>query len=150
MDAAVRNGATRSVFFGGITDTMDEAFFRHELEHFGAVDQVKVLPDKRVAFVHFVAINSALKCVASLPAEDTFRKYKINYGRVRGPSVAAMAAEVAARSPWNALNTVAATFRAPPPPTRGAPRAPLSWPPPRLYRIGATACLATRAMGSTG
>jgi len=80
---AVRNGATRSVFFGQITPEMDEAYFRKELERFGPIDQVKILGDKRVAFVHFVSINAAIKCVQTLPTEEGFKEFKINYGRVR-------------------------------------------------------------------
>jgi len=80
---AVRNGATRSVFFGQITPEMDEAYFRKELERFGPIDQVKILGDKRVAFVHFVSINAAIKCVQTLPTEESFKEFKINYGRVR-------------------------------------------------------------------
>ena len=83
VDVAVRNGATRAVFVGNITDEMNESFFRTELDRFGPVDQVKILADKKIAFVHFFSINAAIKCVATIPQEDTFKACKINHGRDR-------------------------------------------------------------------
>ena len=62
---------------------MTEDFFRADFERFGSVDTVKVLPDKKVAFVHFTSINFAIKAVAQLRTEERFKGHKIDYGRDR-------------------------------------------------------------------
>lgn len=80
---AVEGGATRNVFIGGIDDSMNEAFFRKEFERFGEVEHVRVIPEKKVAFVHFTSLNSALKCVSTIQKEPSFIRCKVNYGKDR-------------------------------------------------------------------
>lgn len=80
---ALEHGVTRNVFIGGIDPSMDSNFFRQEFSRFGDVEHVKVLPEKKVAFVHFTSLNSALKCVNSIQKEPSYSRFKINYGKDR-------------------------------------------------------------------
>lgn len=80
---AIEGGATRNVFVGGLDETMTEAFFRKEFERFGEVEHLKVIYDKKVAFIHFSSLNSALKCVSTIQKEPAFSRCKVNYGKDR-------------------------------------------------------------------
>ncbi|KAJ3342371.1 hypothetical protein HDU93_002487 [Gonapodya sp. JEL0774] len=81
--SAVGQGASRNVFIGNIDDSVTDLVLREELSRFGQIDQIKVLRDKRIAFVHMAGIASAVKAVQTLQAEDKWTGRRINYGRDR-------------------------------------------------------------------
>ncbi|KAJ3104564.1 hypothetical protein HDU97_009076 [Phlyctochytrium planicorne] len=83
IQTAVSNGATRNVFIGSVDDSMTDTFLLAELSKFGAVDQVKILAEKRIAFVHMASIKDALTAVMSLQSDQKFRGRRIHYGKDR-------------------------------------------------------------------
>ncbi|KAJ3040116.1 hypothetical protein HDV00_011440 [Rhizophlyctis rosea] len=81
--AALQNGASRNVFIGNIDDTVTEPMLFQEFTKFGPIDQVKILSDKRIAFVHMASIGAAMKAVSSLPNDPRWVNRRINYGKDR-------------------------------------------------------------------
>ncbi|KAJ3113836.1 hypothetical protein HDU96_002878 [Phlyctochytrium bullatum] len=83
IQTAVAGGATRNVFIGSVDETMTDAFLHAELSKFGPVDQVKILQEKRIAFVHMANIKDALTAVMTLQSDPKFRGRRIHYGKDR-------------------------------------------------------------------
>lgn len=83
MLTAVNSGASRNVFIGNIDESIDDGLLRSEFSKFGPVDTVKILVDKRIAFVHMNSITAAMKAVASLPTDPRWASRRINYGKDR-------------------------------------------------------------------
>ncbi|KAI9364464.1 hypothetical protein DFJ73DRAFT_619984 [Zopfochytrium polystomum] len=81
--AAVQSGATRNVFIGNIDETFNETGLATEFAQFGPVDQVRVLAEKRIAFVHMASVAAAMKAVSSLPTEPRYAGRRVNYGKDR-------------------------------------------------------------------
>jgi RNA recognition motif-containing protein len=59
--AVNQNGASRNVYLGGLEEGMTEEWLRDELSRFGLIDQVKIVRDKNIGFVHFLSISVAMK-----------------------------------------------------------------------------------------
>ncbi|KAJ3328964.1 hypothetical protein HDU76_008922 [Blyttiomyces sp. JEL0837] len=81
--AAVQNGASRNVYIGSLDDTMTEHVLNHELSKYGIIDQIKILLEKKIAFVHLNSVAAAMKAVNALPAEPLFVGKRVNYGKDR-------------------------------------------------------------------
>ncbi|KAJ3176952.1 hypothetical protein HK101_010328, partial [Irineochytrium annulatum] len=82
--AAVQSGATRNVFIGTLDDAMmSEGFLFQELSKFGPVDQIKIVPDKRIAFVHMTSIAAAVNAVTTLASDPRFQGRRVHYGKDR-------------------------------------------------------------------
>ncbi|TXT13645.1 hypothetical protein VHUM_01012 [Vanrija humicola] len=77
------NQATRNVFIGGLTDEDTEQTLRADLVRFGDIDQIKIVRDKNIAFVHFLSISVAMKVVSALPREPAFKTKRVSYGKDR-------------------------------------------------------------------
>ncbi|WWD16164.1 hypothetical protein CI109_100589 [Kwoniella shandongensis] len=84
VQAAVANGqATRNVFVGNLDPETNEQDLRNDLSKFGPIDQVKIVRDKNIGFIHFLSIGTAMKVVASLPGEPGWEGKRVNYGKDR-------------------------------------------------------------------
>src|SRR3984957_656515 len=59
--AITQSNASRNVYLGGLDEDMTEEQLRDELSRFGLIDQVKIVRDKRIGFVHFLSISVANK-----------------------------------------------------------------------------------------
>lgn len=76
-----QSNASRNVYLGGLDEHMTEEMLRDDLSRFGLIDQVKIVRDKNIGFVHFLSISTATKvCYSSslslvekLCTELTFR-----------------------------------------------------------------------------
>ena len=60
---------------------MTEDQLRDDLSRFGLIDQVKIVRDKNIDFVHFLSISTATKVIATLPMEPTWVGKHVNYGK---------------------------------------------------------------------
>ena len=60
---------------------MMEEQLRDNLSRFGLIDQVKIVRDKNIDFMHFLSISTATKVVATLPTEPTWVGKCVNYGK---------------------------------------------------------------------
>lgn len=78
-----QNNATRNVYLGGLDESTTEAMLRDDLSRFGLIDQIKIVKDKGIGFVHFLSIAVAQKVVATLPTEPSWAGKRVNYGKDR-------------------------------------------------------------------
>lgn len=83
IQMALSNGASRNVFLGSLDETITEQFIQENLSRFGQIEHIKLLREKNIAFVHFLSISNAIKCVATLPTESKWSSRRVNYGRDR-------------------------------------------------------------------
>ncbi|KAJ7770351.1 RNA-binding protein Nrd1 [Mycena olivaceomarginata] len=83
MQAITQSGASRNVYLGGLDEGMTEEMLRDELSRFGLIDQVKIVRDKNIGFVHFLSIGVATKVVNTLPTDPAWAGKRVNYGKDR-------------------------------------------------------------------
>jgi RNA recognition motif-containing protein len=81
--AIQQSGATRNVYLGNLPQDMTEDDLRKELGVYGPIDQVKVITEKNIGFVHFFSIANAMKAVQQLPLEPSWSDRRVYYGRDR-------------------------------------------------------------------
>ena len=93
--AVLQHQATRNVFVGNIPEEMDEKFLKDLLGGYGMIDQVKIVKDKNIGFIHFLTIATAMKVrylwcrwrtvdgqvVAQLPSVPGWHDRRVNYGK---------------------------------------------------------------------
>ena len=65
--AISQSNASRNVYLGGLDENMTEEQLRDELSRFGLIDQVKIVRDKNIGFVHFLSISVATKVLLIHP-----------------------------------------------------------------------------------
>ncbi|KDQ56313.1 hypothetical protein JAAARDRAFT_132569 [Jaapia argillacea MUCL 33604] len=100
--AIQQSNASRNVYLGGLDESMTEEQLRDDLSRFGLIDQVKIVRDKNIGFVHFLSITTANKVVNQLPTEPAWAGKRVNYGKDRcayipkSQQAAAQAAQAAA------------------------------------------------------
>ncbi|TFK66058.1 hypothetical protein BDN72DRAFT_871651 [Pluteus cervinus] len=100
--AISQSNASRNVYLGGLDENMTEEQLRDDLSRFGLIDQVKIVRDKNIGFVHFLSISIATKVVNTLPTEPAWAGKRVNYGKDRcayvpkSQQVAAQQAQAAA------------------------------------------------------
>ncbi|CDO74699.1 hypothetical protein BN946_scf184847.g7 [Trametes cinnabarina] len=100
--AIQQSNASRNVYLGGLDESMTEEQLRDDLSRFGLIDQVKIVRDKNIGFVHFLSISTATKVVNTLPTEPAWAGKRVNYGKDRcayipkSQQAAAQAAQAAA------------------------------------------------------
>ncbi|RCI04938.1 hypothetical protein CU098_000456 [Rhizopus stolonifer] len=80
---ALRNGASRNVYLGMLDESTTEESLRDNLSRFGYIEHIRMIPEKRIAFVHFLCITNAIKCVNTLPTESTWHLKRVNFGKDR-------------------------------------------------------------------
>jgi RNA recognition motif-containing protein len=80
---AVQLGATRNVYLGSLDESITESELRQDLSRFGHIEHVKIITEKKIAFVHFLCITNAVKCVNTLPHEPKWQSKRINFGKDR-------------------------------------------------------------------
>jgi len=80
---AVQNNATRNIFIGNLDETITQEYLEKEFSQFGPIDVIKVLPEKRIAFVHMTSIAAAMKAIQTFQNEKRWIDHRINYGNDR-------------------------------------------------------------------
>lgn len=88
MEAIQRDGATRNVYLGNLNNPntgqiITEEELRDDLSSFGVIDCIKIIPEKGIAFIHFLSILSAIRCVSNLPLHEKYLDKKCFYGKDR-------------------------------------------------------------------
>ncbi|KAG8973092.1 hypothetical protein FRC05_009100 [Tulasnella sp. 425] len=83
LQSIQQSNASRNVYLGGLDEGMTEEQLRDDLSRFGLIDQVKIVRDKNIGFVHFLNISTATKVVATLPTEPAWAGKRVNYGKDR-------------------------------------------------------------------
>jgi len=80
---AVQNNASRNIFIGNLDETITHEYLEKEFSQFGPIDVIKVLPEKRIAFVHMTSIAAAMKAIQTFQNEKRWIDHRINYGNDR-------------------------------------------------------------------
>lgn len=88
VQRAIKNGATRNVYVGNLDCTRDSAerlreALRKDFETFGPVDMVKVVPERKIAFVHMASVSAAIQAVNMLPSNSRYAERKLSFGSDR-------------------------------------------------------------------
>ncbi|GAA5923532.1 uncharacterized protein JCM15063_003678 [Sporobolomyces koalae] len=83
LAAVQQSGATRNVYIGQLDESVTEQTLRDDLSRFGPIDQVKIVRDKNIGFVHFLSIATAIKVVQNLPGEPDYVGRRVAYGKDR-------------------------------------------------------------------
>lgn len=78
-----RYHATRNVYLGNMPSDITESDLSNDLSKYGEIEAIKILPEKRISFVHFTSILEAIRCVQSLPLDTKYRDRKVFYGKDR-------------------------------------------------------------------
>jgi RNA recognition motif-containing protein len=81
--AVQQSQATRNVYLGQLDEDVTEQSLRDDLARFGPIDQVKIVRDKNIGFIHFLSIGTAMKVVSMLPTEPAWAGKRVNYGKDR-------------------------------------------------------------------
>ncbi|KYK55843.1 negative regulator of differentiation 1 [Drechmeria coniospora] len=82
--AVQQSGASRNVYLGNLPDDMSEEQLRKDLGKFGAIDTIKIVREKNIAFIHFLSIINAIKAVTQLPQEPKWQApRRVFYGKDR-------------------------------------------------------------------
>jgi len=111
--AISQSNASRNVYLGGLDEGTTEEQLRDDLSRFGLIDQVKIVRDKNIGFVHFLSISVATKVVNTLPTEPAWAGKRVNYGKDRcayipkSQQAAAQAAQAVAAQSLVAQSAVA-------------------------------------------
>lgn len=98
--AVTHDSASRNVYLGDLPKDITEDEIRRDVERFGPIDCIKLIKEKRIAFVHFLSIGIALKCVTQLPNEKNWGPEsgrKVNYGKDRCAYISKTQAQNAAQ-----------------------------------------------------
>lgn len=87
-EAIQRDGATRNVYLGNLHNPVtgqmiSEEELREDLSSYGIIDCIKIIAEKGIAFIHFLSILSAVRCVSNLPLKDKYLDKKCFYGKDR-------------------------------------------------------------------
>ncbi|KAK4520595.1 Up in starvation [Mucor velutinosus] len=77
----IQNGATRNVYLGRLTEADTEETIQAAVSEFGPIEQIKLLREKNIAFVHFLNIAAATNCVAALTIDEVWKNKRVNYGK---------------------------------------------------------------------
>ncbi|KAI1335722.1 hypothetical protein F5Y15DRAFT_239187 [Xylariaceae sp. FL0016] len=82
--AVQQSGASRNVYLGNLPEDIAEAEIREDLGKFGAIDTIKLVREKNIAFVHFLSVANAMKAVQQLPQEPKWQSpRRVYYGKDR-------------------------------------------------------------------
>ena len=82
--AVQQSGASRNVYLGNLPEEVTEDEVREDLGKFGAIDMVKLVREKSIAFVHYLSIANAIKAVTQLPQETKWQApRRVYYGKDR-------------------------------------------------------------------
>ncbi|KAJ2898611.1 RNA recognition domain-containing protein [Zalerion maritima] len=82
--AVQQSGASRNVYLGNLPEETMEEDIREDLGKFGAIDTIKLVKEKNIAFIHFLSIANAIKAVSQLPQEAKWQApRRVYYGKDR-------------------------------------------------------------------
>lgn len=78
-----RYNATRNVYIGNLPENTTETELANDTKEYGEIDTIKMIHDKKIAFIHFTSILAAIRCVQSLPLMEKYKDRRIFYGKDR-------------------------------------------------------------------
>ena len=82
--AVQQSNASRNVYLGNLPDEITDHEIREDLGKFGAIDTIKMVREKNIAFVHYLSIGNAIKAVSQLPQDPKWQPpRRVYYGKDR-------------------------------------------------------------------
>ena len=81
--SALRRGATRNVYIGGISAECTVEELKKDFSPFGEMEQVNIVRDKNIAFVNFLSIEQAIKAVEGIKKEPLYASLRVSFGKDR-------------------------------------------------------------------
>ncbi|PHH72962.1 hypothetical protein CDD80_4123 [Ophiocordyceps camponoti-rufipedis] len=82
--AVQQSGASRNVYLGNLPEDISDEELREDLGKFGAIDTIKIVREKNIAFVHYLSIANAIKAVSQLPQDPKWQApRRVYYGKDR-------------------------------------------------------------------
>ncbi|ETS76728.1 hypothetical protein PFICI_12115 [Pestalotiopsis fici W106-1] len=82
--AVQQSGASRNVYLGNLPEEITDEELREDLGKFGAIDTIKIVREKNIAFIHFLSVANAMKAVQQLPQEPKWQSpRRVYYGKDR-------------------------------------------------------------------
>ncbi|KAJ3339975.1 hypothetical protein HDU91_000921 [Kappamyces sp. JEL0680] len=79
----VLKGASRNVFVGNVDPSQTVESLKNDFSLYGIVDTVKIISEKRIAFVHMCSIASAIRAVNALADDPSWADKRIYFGKDR-------------------------------------------------------------------
>lgn len=80
------NQPSPNIWVGNVDPNVTEHELRTCFDRFGAIERVKLFPQKNCAFINFVELNSALAAKAEMNGFPLFgQMLKVNFGKPRAP-----------------------------------------------------------------
>ena len=80
---AYQNGASRSLYLGGIDDEVSEEALTDLCSEIAELENVNILRDKKCAFLNFISVGDALNAKRSLTDQPLLSDVQIKYARDR-------------------------------------------------------------------
>lgn len=80
---ALRKGATRNIYIGGLSEGVSEEDLRRDFAKFGEIEHINILRDRHIAFVNFCSIDSAIKALEAIRKDDQYASLKLSFGKDR-------------------------------------------------------------------
>ncbi|KAJ6535801.1 hypothetical protein DFH09DRAFT_992720, partial [Mycena vulgaris] len=81
--AVAKMGASRAVFLGDLEKGLTQIALREELRKFGPIDEIKIVRDENIGFVHFFSVSVAIKVVETLRRDPAWGGKRIAYAADR-------------------------------------------------------------------
>ncbi|KAI8377210.1 hypothetical protein EDC96DRAFT_255556 [Choanephora cucurbitarum] len=81
LQIQIEAGATRNVYLGRLLETDTEESIRSKVKKFGPIEHIRFIKPKKIAFVHFLSILSAIKCNSVLRLDPEWKDKTVGYGR---------------------------------------------------------------------
>ena len=79
----VREGATRSLYLGGIPETFSEQDLRMIAELQGELETVRILPEKKCAFLNYISIGTAVNALKTLSSIPQLADVQVKFAKDR-------------------------------------------------------------------
>jgi RNA recognition motif-containing protein len=83
VQSALRRGATRNVYIGGISAECTVEELKKDFSPFGEMEQVNIVREKNIAFVNFLSIEQAMKAVEEIKKEPLYASLRVSFGKDR-------------------------------------------------------------------
>ncbi|KAF9180612.1 hypothetical protein BGZ51_004810 [Haplosporangium sp. Z 767] len=80
---ALRFGATRNVYVGGIEGVADEQKLKTDFEEYGEIEKINIIKEKNCGFINFTNVLSAAKAVKGIDSKPEYAEVKVGYGKDR-------------------------------------------------------------------
>lgn len=83
LQNAIKRGASRTVYIGGISESVTPEELRKDFEQYGETEQIRIIRDKNTAFICFCSIENAIKAIEKAKTDPLYASLKINFGKDR-------------------------------------------------------------------